>query len=119
MRSDAPKLVPRHLRVRIREGKEPVARLWMSELQDRHAECETTLVRERTKFEAIFASEQDGRLFLDWFSLQEEGGASPVDSDLPIDKTHMSYWSECVDREFIHESRLENCWQGRSSEPWQ
>jgi hypothetical protein len=85
---------------RVIEGKEAVAEEWLATLSARKAECVATLDREKMAYESIFKFYQDGRLYLSWFSVQGEGHAELADSEHEVDKIHLWYWNECIDRSF-------------------
>ena len=83
----------------IRAGMEPEAEVWLRMLQQRRAECVATLDRERMRYEAIFKSRQDGRMYLSWFSVQGEDGLPIDESPFEIDRLHSEYWDRCIDRD--------------------
>ena len=82
----------------IKRGKEARAQEWMDALRQHHAECVQTLDREAMHFESIFRSELNGVTYLSWFSVQGTSGAHVVTSPFAIDKLHLQFWDECVDR---------------------
>jgi len=51
-------------------------------------------------FESVFKFHKEGRLYLSWFSLQKEGHKQVDASDHKIDRVHLEYWDECIDRSF-------------------
>lgn len=71
----------------------------MRALQDRRAECVATLEREHMRYESIFKSQFDGRMYLSWFSVQGEDGSALEGSPFEIDRLHMDYWDRCIDRD--------------------
>lgn len=83
----------------VKAGKEARAEEWIRVLRDRRDECVATLDRERMHYEAIFTAYRQDRLFLSWFSVQGQGGATAASSPLPIDTVHRDFWDECIDRE--------------------
>jgi hypothetical protein len=83
----------------VKEGMEAKADEWLRVLIERKAECLETLDREKMHFETIFKSVRDGRLRLTWFDVQSPDGAHVGTSMLAIDKIHVDYWQQCIDRE--------------------
>jgi hypothetical protein len=88
----------------VKTGMEVKADEWLRVLIERKAECIETLDRERMHFETIFKSTRDGRMRLSWFDVQSPGGAHVGTSTLAIDKIHMDYWQQCIDREIPPET---------------
>ena len=82
----------------IKRGKEARAQEWMDVLRQHHAECVETLDRESMHFESIFRSVLDGVTYLSWFSVQGTCGAHVASSPFAVDKLHIAFWEECVDR---------------------
>jgi hypothetical protein len=82
----------------IKRGKEARAQEWMDALRQHHDECVKTLDREAMHFESIFRSVFDGVTYLSWFSVQDASGALVTSSPFTVDKLHMEFWEECVDR---------------------
>ncbi len=76
----------------------------MEILKSRQSECVATLEREKMIFESVFSFYRDGRLYLSWFSLQQEGHASVATSSHEIDVVHRKYWDECIDASFEPEN---------------
>lgn len=83
----------------VKYGMEAKADEWMRVLVERKAECVETLDREMMHYECIFKSVREGRMYLSWFSVQGEAGEDVRSSPHPIDKVHIDYWNECIDRE--------------------
>jgi hypothetical protein len=82
----------------IRRGKEARAQEWMDVLRRHHAECVKTLDRESMHYESIFRSVLGGVTYLSWLSVQGSAGAHVATSPFAIDRLHMAFWDECVDR---------------------
>jgi hypothetical protein len=82
----------------IKRGKETRAQEWMDVLRKHQRECVKTLDREAMHFESIFRSVFDGVTYLSWFSVQGTSGAHVTSSFFTVDKLHMEFWEECVDR---------------------
>lgn len=81
----------------VKPGKEARAEEWMRLLVERRDECIETLAREGMQYESIFRLHRGGRLYLSWFSVQEESGARVETSPFEIDRLHMAFWHECID----------------------
>jgi Family of unknown function (DUF6176) len=79
-------------------GKEARAEEWLQVLQARQSECIATLDREHMHFESIFRHQENGRLYLSWLSVQGQLGEHVASSEHQIDKVHMAFWQECIDR---------------------
>jgi len=79
-------------------GKETRAEEWLQLLQAGQSECVATLDREHMHFESIFRHEANGRLYLSWLSVQGRSGEHVASSEFEIDKTHMAFWRECIDK---------------------
>ena len=73
---------------------------WMNTLKKRKSECIDALDREKMIYEALFSFEEGGRLFLSWFSVQKEGHEDVASSEHEIDKVHLKYWDECIDKSY-------------------
>lgn len=89
---------------RVKQGKESLAEEWMILLAERQTECVETLIRENMVYEGIFKRYKNGRLYLTWFSIQKEGGNAVTNSPHEIDKIHLRYWDECIEKERQPES---------------
>lgn len=87
-------------RFRVLEGKSAVVDEWMAFLNDNMEDVLLTLDGEKMYVETIFREHLDGQEYLYWYSVQGEGGIDVEESESPIDKQHMKYWSECIDPSF-------------------
>lgn len=81
----------------VKLGMEREVEGWLDLLQKRRDECVETLRRERMRYECIFKSQRDDRLYLTWFSVQAPGGAAVESSPFEIDRLHLEYWEKCID----------------------
>lgn len=72
----------------------------MKVLNERKKECLQTLYREKMFVEAIFRESIDGEEYLTWFSVQGEKGEDVKTSALEIDKIHLKFWEECIDKTY-------------------
>jgi len=87
-------------RFRVNAGKSEQVRRWLEMLNNRMPEVLQTLDREKMYVEVIFREEKNGEEFLYWFSVQGEGGDLCTTSPYDVDKKHLEFWQECIDREF-------------------
>jgi len=83
---------------RILPGKAERVNRWMEELNKRREEAVDTMEREQMQIEIIFREEAGGEQFLYWFSIQGETGASVETSPHDLDRVHMAFWDECIDK---------------------
>lgn len=78
-------------RHRVLPGQEATVDAWMRMLNERRAECVSTLAPERMAVEAIFRSvDEDGTQWLYWFEIVGEGG-SGLTQDAPLDRDHAAF----------------------------
>jgi len=93
---------------RILKGKETLAMEWMNCIKKRKLECVKTLTREKMILESVFSFEKNERLFLSWFSIQKEDHQDVESSAYEIDKAHLKYWEECIDKSYtpIHQKHI-------------
>ncbi len=82
----------------VKKGKEARAEEWMKLLQEKQAECVETLPREQMLFESVFKFYKNERMYLTWFSVQKEGHKKIDTSEHEIDKLHLQFWNECLER---------------------
>jgi hypothetical protein len=87
-------------RYRVKPGMSERADAWMAMLNARLDECLATFPRERMYIEAIFRERGAEGDYLYWFSIQGEGGAELETSDHPLDRDHMAFADECLDRTY-------------------
>lgn len=85
---------------RVTQGKEALAREWINTLKERKSECIETLGREKMLYESLFSYQEEGRMFLSWFSVQKEGHEDVESPEHEIDNLHLKYWKECIDKTF-------------------
>lgn len=83
----------------VKPGKEARAREWLRMLVERRDECIATLERERMRYESIFETWRGGRLYLTWFSVQDEAGERIEASSFDVDRLHPAFREECIDRQ--------------------
>ncbi len=87
-------------RFRVKEGKSEKVNEWMKFLNDNMKDVLLTLEGEKMYVETILREELDGNEYLYWYSIQGEGGIEVEESNHYIDKKHLEYWDECIDKEF-------------------
>lgn len=86
-------------RYKVKEGKSEKVREWIAFLNENKKDVLLTLEQEKMKVECIFLETIEGKEYLIWFSIQQENGKDILDSDNWIDKKHLEYWKECIDKE--------------------
>ncbi|WP_199726031.1 DUF6176 family protein [Leptotrichia sp. OH3620_COT-345] len=72
----------------------------MKFLNDNMKDVLLTLDGEKMYIETIFREVIDNEEYLYWYSVQREGGIDVCESESLIDKKHLEYWKECIDRKF-------------------
>ncbi|MDT2783025.1 DUF6176 family protein, partial [Vagococcus fluvialis] len=87
-------------RFKVKKGKSKVVDEWLSFLNDNMNETLLTLEAEKMYVETIFREVLNGDEYLYWYSVQGVGGQEVEDSESFIDKKHLEYWEECIDKKF-------------------
>ncbi|EMQ99592.1 DUF6176 family protein [Paeniglutamicibacter gangotriensis] len=87
-------------RFRVRWGRMAVVEQWLEFLNGNMPAVLQTLEGENMLVETIFHEHLDGADFLYWFSIQGQGGIDVQESEHWVDKKHLEYWRECIDREY-------------------
>lgn len=87
-------------RFRVIKGKSEKVDEWMKFLNDNMKDVLLTLEGEKMYIETIFREILDGEEYLYWYSVQGEGGIEVENSESWIDKCHLEYWEECIDKDF-------------------
>jgi len=87
-------------RYRVAKGKEGRVDEWMNELNRRYEEALETLEREEMHVEVVFREAHGEEQFLYWFSIQKETGENVESSPHDLDRAHMAFWNECIDRSY-------------------
>jgi hypothetical protein len=85
-------------RFKVKKGKSKVVDEWLSFLNDNMNETLLTLEAEKMYVETIFREVLNGDEYLYWYSVQGVGGQEVEDSESFIDKKHLEYWEECIDK---------------------
>jgi|SRR5579872_1660603 len=87
-------------RFRVLPGKTERVNAWMQMLNDHLPAVLLTLNDERMCVEAIFREVVGADEFLYWFTVQGEGGSSLAQSPHEVDRLHLAFWEECIDRSY-------------------
>lgn len=87
-------------RFKVKEGKSKLVDEWLLFLNENMSETLITLEKEKMYVETIFRETFNGEEYLYWYSVQGEGGQEVEESDHWIDKKHLEYWEECIDKNF-------------------
>lgn len=85
---------------KVLEGKSEKVDEWMKFLNDNMKDVLLTLDGEKMYVETIFREVIGNEEYLYWYSVQGEGGIDIYESESFIDKKHLEYWKECIDRKF-------------------
>ena len=94
-------------RFRVRKGKSEVVDKWMNFLNENMEEVLLTLDGEKMYVETIFREKCDDEEYLYWYSIQGENGRRVEESDSWIDKKHLEYWDECIDKNYHVEMSMQ------------
>lgn len=88
-------------RFRVKPGKsEVVVDEWLKFLKDNIEDVLVTLEGEKMYVESIHREIWNGAEYLYWYSVQGYGGIEVEESEHWIDKKHLKYWEECIDKTF-------------------
>jgi hypothetical protein len=87
-------------RFRVKKDKSARVDEWLKTLNENLDEVLQTLEREQMKFEVIFREVIGGEEYLYWFSVQDESGDSVETSSFEIDRKHLEFHDECIDRSY-------------------
>lgn len=89
-------------RVRIKAGREELAREWLGFLRNHQEAGNETLKQEREHLELYFTNMEAGRLYAYMFVLAdslEYAAKVAQSSGNPLDAKHFEYMAACVDQE--------------------
>lgn len=89
-------------RFRVLPGRMDLVNEWMHFLTSNLDAVIETLDGERIFVESIFGEHLDGADYLYWYVVQGEGGNNVRESDHWIDKKHIEYWDQCIDKAYDH-----------------
>ncbi|AQQ53283.1 DUF6176 family protein [Planococcus lenghuensis] len=87
-------------RFKVKQGKTAQVDEWMEFLRENMDAVLTTLEGEKMYVETIFREELNGSEYLYWYSVQGEAGQEVENSEHWIDKRHLAYWHDCIDKTF-------------------
>ena len=87
-------------RFRVKPGKSEKVDEWLTFLNEHMEDVLITLEGEKMYVETIFRETLNGEEYLYWYSVQGEGGQGVETSSHWIDKKHLEYWDECIDKTF-------------------
>lgn len=87
-------------RFKVKEGKSKIVDEWLLFLNENMNETLITLEKEKMYVETIFREVLNGDEYLYWYSVQGENGQEVEESEHWIDKKHLEYWEECIDKNF-------------------
>ncbi len=87
-------------RFRVVKGKENKALEWMTFLKENIEAVIETLEGEKMYVETIFEEHDGTYMYLYWYSVQGEDGIEVVNSHHEVDKKHVEYWQECIDKDY-------------------
>lgn len=87
-------------RFKVKEGKSKIVDEWLLFLNENMKETLITLEKEKMYVETIFREVLNGDEYLYWYSVQGENGQEVEESEHWIDKKHLEYWEECIDKNF-------------------
>ena len=87
-------------RYRVKPGKTRKVDEWLKFLNANMADVLVTLEGEKMYVETIFREVLNGEEYLYWYSVQGTDGMKVEESTHWIDKQHLAYWKECIDKTF-------------------
>ena len=85
---------------RVKQGKTEKVNEWLAFLNENMEDVLVTLEGEKMYVETIFREMLNGEEYLYWYVVQGTGGIDVDDSEHWIDKKHIEYWDECIDKTF-------------------
>ncbi len=87
-------------RFKVKAGKSEAVDEWLKFLKDNIEDVLLTLEGEKMYVETIFRESLNGNEYLYWYSVQGTDGQDVEESDHWLDKKHLEYWEECIDKSF-------------------
>lgn len=87
-------------RFRVKQGKSEKVDEWLKFLNENMSDVLVTLEAEKMYVETIFREVLNGEEYLYWYGVQGQGGQEVEQSEHWIDKKHLAYWEECIDKTF-------------------
>ncbi len=85
-------------RFKVKKGKSKKVDEWMRMLKENMPAVLKSLQDEKMYIETIFREFNGKAEYLYWYSIQEEGGISVQESKRKVDKQHLEFWKECIDK---------------------
>ncbi|MFJ7406875.1 MULTISPECIES: DUF6176 family protein [unclassified Lysinibacillus] len=87
-------------RYRVKQGKTEKVNEWLAFLNEHMDDVLVTLEGERMYVETIFREVLNEEEYLYWYVVQGTGGIDDETSEHWLDKKHIEYWDECIDKTF-------------------
>jgi len=84
----------------VKPGKTEKVNEWLAFLNENMEDVLVTLEGEKMYVETIFREVLNGEEYLYWYSVQGTDGIEVEESEHWIDKKHLEYWEECIDKTF-------------------
>lgn len=83
---------------KVKDGKSTRVDEWLKFLNDNMEKVLLTLEDEKMYVENIFREKNDQGEFLYWYSIQGKNGMPVSKSSHEVDKIHIEFWQECIDK---------------------
>ncbi|WP_099203467.1 DUF6176 family protein [Miniphocaeibacter massiliensis] len=90
-------------KMKIKEGKEDLARKWIQFIVDNKEEAQLTLEAENTYLESYFLNVEDGNMFIYLFMASDDTEYANMIAGNSKDDIHLKFFdysNKCVDREY-------------------
>ncbi|ATP40256.1 hypothetical protein CSE16_09480 [Solibacillus sp. R5-41] len=87
-------------RYKVKAGKSKRVDEWIKFLNIHMDDVLVTLEGEKMYVETIFREQLNGHEYLYWYSVRGEGGQEVEKSEHWIDKEHLMFWEDCIDKSF-------------------
>jgi len=84
----------------VKPGKTEKVNEWLAFLNENMEDVLVTLEGEKMYVETIFREVLNGEEYLYWYSVQGTDGIEVEESEHWIDKKHLEYWEECIDKTY-------------------
>lgn len=85
---------------RVREGKSERVDEWIEYMHEHMDDVLLNLEGEKMYVETIFRESFNDVEYLYWYSVQDDTDSSTANDDLVIDKKHLQFFEECIDKRF-------------------
>lgn len=93
-------------RFKVLKGKSEIVSEWLTFLNENMEDVLLTLDGEKMYVETIFREVKGEEEYLYWYSIQGDGGTEVENSPSWIDKKHLEYWNQCIDKSFKPEDLI-------------